>query len=182
MIINFSPVFADDSIVAFVAGDKITINDQEFDFTPLQPGFVLPLDAIDSTHFAGPVVRQVSGELEMTLRLPHPNDAPEYMRFPEPIHVTQDGLVLLPVYVAPEPPELSYVPEPEPEQDDGLLTSETNSYTSGAGSLEQEHRGDPVPTIDGLDGDPAAGDPEADPGIGNEEAGGSPVESDRGIE
>ena len=119
MIINFSPVFADGSTVVFVAGDKITINDQEFDFTPLKPGFVLPQDAIDSIHFAGPVFRQASGELEVTLRLPHHPDAPEYMQFPDPIRVTKDGPVEVPTYVAPEPPDLSYVPELE--QDDGLL-------------------------------------------------------------
>lgn len=112
MIINFSPVFADDSIVAFVAGDKITINDQEFDFTPLQPGLVLPPDAIESIHFVGPVSRLESGELEMTLRLPHATTASDNVKFPEPVRALK-GRVRIPKDQTPPPETLPPVIEPE---------------------------------------------------------------------
>ena len=117
MIINLSPVFSDDKITAFVSGDKITINDQEFDFSPLSSG-TLPADAIDSAHFAGPVFRRKNGEIELTLRLPHAPGASENMTFPEPVR-TLKGRVNLPEdqTPVPEPPPPLQEPD-EVESDD----------------------------------------------------------------
>ena len=103
MEITLTPVFSDDPIISASAfGDVLTIGDQSFDFGPLQDGAHLPAGAIDSPHFIGPVER-IDGELHLTLRFPHGWDASERLRFPEPIHMTGDGPVPLPVDPVPEP-------------------------------------------------------------------------------
>lgn len=106
MIINLSPACSEGTITASVSGDKITINGQEFDFSPLGSG-ILPADAIESDHFLGPVFRRENGEIELTLRLPHAAGASETMTFPHPVRAV-DGPVVLPKDTTPSP-------EPEPE-------------------------------------------------------------------
>lgn len=78
-----------------VSGDLLTLNGESFDFGQLPDGASLPLEAIASEHFAGPVSR-IEGELHLTLRFPIGPDASEAARFPSPIHVTTDGPVELP--------------------------------------------------------------------------------------
>lgn len=95
MRISFSPVRMDDTLTITKAGDKLTVNRRVFDFSVIPEGATLPADAIDSEWFAGAVER-ISGELIMTLRLPHGPDAPEHMRFPQPLENVQDGIVLIP--------------------------------------------------------------------------------------
>ena len=95
MQIKLSPQRLEGALVASVAGDVITINNQLFDFSQLPEGATLPADAIDSEHFAGPVER-INGEIHLTLRLPHGANPSQAVAFPEPIHVTQDGPVALP--------------------------------------------------------------------------------------
>ena len=114
MIINLSPVFSEDVISAFVDGDKITINGEEFDFGPLLPGQTLPFGAIDSYHFAGSVVRHDTGVIEVTLRFPHPVNASENMRFPAPINAVSE--VEFPQNTTPPEQE----PEPLPELDENM--------------------------------------------------------------
>lgn len=89
MIINFSPVFTDNPkpLSAAVSGSTIVINGETFDFSPLEKGQILPARAINSEYFLGPVVRHDEGELEVTLRLPHPFNASENMKFPQPVTV-----------------------------------------------------------------------------------------------
>ncbi|WP_298187842.1 hypothetical protein [uncultured Pseudomonas sp.] len=100
MIIKLSPLRLDEALEASVAGDVITLNGQAFDFTQLPEGATLPADAIDSGHFGGPVER-ISGELHLTLRLPHGPNPSRAVAFPEPAHVTQDGPVKLPTDEVP---------------------------------------------------------------------------------
>ena len=95
MKIILSPVRMDETLEASVAGDVITLNGQDFDFTQLPEGATLPADAINSEHFVGPVER-INGELHLTLRLPHGPNPSQAVAFPEPIHVTEDGPVALP--------------------------------------------------------------------------------------
>ena len=96
MKIILSPVRMDETLEASVAGDVITLNGQDFDFTQLPEGATLPADAIESDYFAGPVSR-INGELHLTLRLPHGPNPSQHAAFPEPIHVTEDGPVALPL-------------------------------------------------------------------------------------
>ena len=95
MQIKLSPQRLEGALVASVAGDVITINNQLFDFSQLPEGATLPADAIDSEHFVGPIER-INGELHLTLRFPHGPNPSQAVAFPEPIQVTQDGPVLLP--------------------------------------------------------------------------------------
>lgn len=94
--INLSPVRSDDTVpVLSVNGASITIDNQDFDFGFLNDGDVLPNSAISSEHFCGDVSR--TGDIvEVTIRLPHGPDAPESVRFPQPILVEQDGAITLP--------------------------------------------------------------------------------------
>lgn len=100
MKINLDPVFSEDTIIAFVSGDSITVNEVLFDFSKLLYGYSLPSSAIDSEYFIGPVTRTETGHIELTLRFPHPFDASENMRFPEPIFA-KDGVVMFPVNTTP---------------------------------------------------------------------------------
>lgn len=97
MQIQLSPVLTPAHLIVEKAGEVLTINGEAFDFSALPDGGELPADAITSEWIIGPVTR-VSGELHLTLILPHGDDAPEATRFPEPITVTGDGPVDLPPY------------------------------------------------------------------------------------
>lgn len=103
MNIKLSPVRHHETLTVSRAGDILTINGEQLDFSPLPDGATLPADAIDSDHIVGQVSR-IDGELHLTLRLPHgPNPSPA-VAFPEPITVTADG-----------PIELPHDPEPDQE-------------------------------------------------------------------
>lgn len=132
MIINLNPVRSDEpALILQVEGDIITINGESFDFTPLPAGYQLNAEDIESEWFGvHPVVRSENGELSMTLRFPHPSGAGEDMRFPVPIHVTQDGPVALPTYTAPEPLPSTPPPQPEPVHEDLELLESTASSTN----------------------------------------------------
>jgi len=103
MHITLSPVRLDETLTATRAGDVLTLNGQAFDFGPLPEGATLPAEAIASDWIVGPVSR-IDGDLHLTLRLPHGPNPSQAVAFPEPIHVTEDGPIVLP-----------FDPEPEPE-------------------------------------------------------------------
>ena len=172
MIILLSPVIAEEPpLILSIKGQVVTVNGEDFDFGIIPSGYTLPRGSVDSPWFAESVItRDHDGVLTLPIRFPYPEGAGEDMRFPAPILVTQDGPVGLPFYIAPEVPNLEDFPGPSGEDPD----------TGEFGSTDVVPDGYTVPSIDGLDGDPAAGDEEADSRVGVEEAGGSPVESDRG--
>lgn len=95
MQINLSPVRLDETLIASITGEVLTLNGEAFDFSQLPEGATLPADAIDSEHFVGPVER-INGELHLTLRLPHGANPSQAVAFPEPIAVTENGPVALP--------------------------------------------------------------------------------------
>ena len=116
MQITFSPQFRP-PVVYSRAGDVLTIDGEDFDFSDVLDGDTLPAEAVSSDMVVGDVSR-IAGVLHLTLILPHGINAPETTRFPEPITLEGDGLVTLPVYnIEPEPE-----PEPEPETDQVRLT------------------------------------------------------------
>lgn len=96
MIINLSPIRSDVPLFVVRAGDTLSVNGQDFDFSPLPVGADIPADAMDSPWFAGPVSRGTEGVLHLTLLLPHGKDPSPAVAFPEPLVVTEDGLVELP--------------------------------------------------------------------------------------
>lgn len=94
MIIKLSPVLSDEPLTLAVSGDTLLINDVLFDFSPLPAGAVLPVSAIGSTWITEDVKR-VDGVIQVTVMLPHAEDASEAARFPQPI-TAADGPVELP--------------------------------------------------------------------------------------
>lgn len=115
MKIKLSPIRMDEQLTASVDGDKISINGEVFDFTPLQEGAIIPADAVQSDWIVGDVCL-ILGEIHLTLRLPHGMNAPHETRFPaayyEPMTVV-DGPVPLPPYDAEPEAEPMQLPEPE---------------------------------------------------------------------
>lgn len=101
MHITLSPVRLDETLIASRAGDVLTLNGEAFDFTQLPEGGTLPAEAIASDWIVGPVSR-ISGELHLTLRLPHGPNPSQAVAFPEPIHVAEDGPIALPFDPEPE--------------------------------------------------------------------------------
>lgn len=95
MHITLSTVRLDETLTASLAGDVLTLNGQPFDFSQLPEGATLPADAIESEHIVGDVSR-ISGEIHLTLRLPHGANPSQAVAFPAPIHVTKDGPIPLP--------------------------------------------------------------------------------------
>lgn len=95
MKINLSPQRRDDTLSMSRAGAVLTVNGEAFDFSAMSAGDTLPLGAVKSSWFVGPV-ENVDGELEMTIILPLPfNYSPE-QAFPQPLIDVPDGPVLLP--------------------------------------------------------------------------------------
>jgi hypothetical protein len=76
-------------------GDVVTINGEDFDFSVLPDGALLPRDAIDSPWISGAVTRD-GGVLNIPMILPHGPDASETVRNPDPVEVTEDGPISLP--------------------------------------------------------------------------------------
>ena len=96
MKLIFSPQRRDDVLILSKSGDALTINGTVYDFTPLTEGATLQKDAIGCEWICGDVSR-INGELEIPILLPHGPNASESARFPEPLTVTNDGQVVLPI-------------------------------------------------------------------------------------
>lgn len=96
MKLNLSPQRRDDMLVVEKNGDSLILNGDVLDFAPLPEGATLPSDAIDNPWIIGDVTRK-DGQLELTLLFPHGAEASEAARFPEPLVVTENGNVELPV-------------------------------------------------------------------------------------
>lgn len=95
MKIQFTPQRRDDELVISKAGDVLTLNGEAFDFSQISNGDTLPVGAIKSTWFAGPVMR-VNKELILTLVLPLPANFSQAQAFPDPLLKVADGVVVLP--------------------------------------------------------------------------------------
>lgn len=95
MLIKFNPQRRDDTLAVVKQGDTLIVNGVEYDFSAVPAGATLPADAIDSDLFSGPVER-INGELHITLTLPHGPNPSQAVAFPQPITVTNDGVVELP--------------------------------------------------------------------------------------
>lgn len=96
MKLLFSPQRRDDTLTLSKSGDALTINGVPYDFSQLPDGATLPREAIDCEWICGDVSR-INGELVIPILLPHGPDASEAARFPEPMAVTIDGQVVLPI-------------------------------------------------------------------------------------
>ena len=95
MKINLSPQRRYDTLTVVKQGDTLTIDGTAYDFSQLPDGGTLPAEAVDCEYIIGSVDR-VDGELELTLLLPHGENASEAARFPQPIIDPADGELELP--------------------------------------------------------------------------------------
>ncbi|TBN49188.1 hypothetical protein [Pseudomonas sp. BGI-2] len=110
MRIKLSPLSTDETLAVVKQGDCLTVNGEDFDFSPMENGDTLPRSAILSQWFVGDVDK-VSGELILTLQLPNPwNYSPE-QAFPVDLVDVPDG----PVEFPPPLPE-ALPPPPVAEQ------------------------------------------------------------------
>ncbi|WMN19281.1 hypothetical protein QL104_07710 [Pseudomonas piscis] len=125
--IKFSPIYAqtlEPLKTLKVEGYKLTINGEEFDFSPLQPGYELSLEAIGSPLFADKASMSVDGALSVTLLMPYDEaSATDAIRFPVPVTVTAPGPVDIPTD-HPAPPPVT----PTVEADHGLLAEQENLH------------------------------------------------------
>lgn len=94
--INLSPVCGlNPALTIEKLSSSLIISGVQFDFSFLADGDTLPRSAIQSDVICSDVSR-IDDVIHITVRLPHGPDAPESVRFPQPILVTQDGPITLP--------------------------------------------------------------------------------------
>lgn len=125
--ITFSPIYAPTFELLKtlnVEGYKLTVNGEEFDFSPLEKGYELSPEAIGSKLFADKAVMSADGVLSITLLMPYDEaTATDAIRFPEPVTVTAAGPVDIPTNHPAQPPVT-----PTVEADHGLLAEQENLH------------------------------------------------------
>ncbi|MCQ2994004.1 hypothetical protein NLO95_07725 [Pseudomonas syringae] len=95
MNIILSPVRLPDTLEVFKEGNKLTVNGEVFDFSPMQEGSTLPSSAINSRWFEQ-AVDMVDGEITLTMFLPNPPNYSPEQAFPVPLLSVPDGLIEFP--------------------------------------------------------------------------------------
>lgn len=95
MLINLSPIRRDAILSVSRKGDVLTINGDSFDFGPLPDGAIIPAGNVPCEWIVGPVER-VSGQLRLTLILPHGPNPSAAVAFPSAIVNPPDGAIVLP--------------------------------------------------------------------------------------
>lgn len=93
MIINRSPIRMDTDHVITVISETILIDGDETDLSFITEGAILPASAVDHPFFISNITR-TNGELVLTLLWPYKEPATDAERFPTPLTVTTDGVVL----------------------------------------------------------------------------------------
>jgi hypothetical protein len=114
MKIALSPSRRDDTLTVVKAGDVLTINGAAFDFSALPDGATIPNGEIPCEWIISPVER-ISGELHLTLILPHGANPSEAVAFPAALNNPPDGELALPF----DPPPIETPIEEEPANVDG---------------------------------------------------------------
>lgn len=70
MQIEITPQRNDAVMQAFASGDVLTVNGEEFDFSPLPEGYTLPYGSVSCPYVVGPVTR-LGGVVRLILVLPY---------------------------------------------------------------------------------------------------------------
>jgi len=96
MKIIFSPQLRNDSLTLVKSGEVLTVNGDDFDFSWLDRGEILPSSAVDSDFICGDVERSEDGELTVPVILPHGANPSHAVAFPDPVTVIEDGDIVLP--------------------------------------------------------------------------------------
>jgi hypothetical protein len=97
LTLNLSPVRSNkpQPSVTYVA-PVLTVNNISYDLSELPEGATAKHPVLGTVERSG-------NDYELTLLITHGFSAPESTRFPEPLTVTVDGPVELPLYNTPEP-------------------------------------------------------------------------------
>lgn len=80
--------------VAFVQGSVITINGEAFDFSFMERGSTLPLEAISSEHFGSDVICDDGGIIRVELKVPVGPGATPEQAFPPLLEGKKYGKVI----------------------------------------------------------------------------------------
>ena len=97
MKIIFAPIRHDQTLTLVKSGDSLIVNGEEYDFSGVSEGAVLPCSAVTCGWLASDVERK-EGVLHMTLLLPHGAQPPFDTMYPNPVVVVKDGPIDLPAY------------------------------------------------------------------------------------
>lgn len=97
MLVKFSPVRRDDTLVVSKSGEVLTINDEEFDFSVIPNGASLPSSAVSCEWVTGDLSRDSGGVLTITLILPHGANPSDAVAFPADLEDPADGVLELPI-------------------------------------------------------------------------------------
>lgn len=94
--IQFSPLRDDNLplLTVAVSGDTLTINGEEFDFSPLKDGDILPASACGTDFIQGSVTK-TGDDIAITLLMPYRANAPMAVTFPDPVAI-EEGDVAVP--------------------------------------------------------------------------------------
>lgn len=91
--ITLSPQFSNASLSIKKIGDTLTINGNQYDFSPLSDGDEIPDDAITNTSIVGSITKS-DGVINLTVLMPYNDpEAPESVTHPEPLMLDKDGEV-----------------------------------------------------------------------------------------
>ncbi len=95
MQIILSPQRRDDALVVTKAGDILTINGDQFNFSTLPEGATIEAGVVPCDWIVGPVER-IDGKIHLTLILPHRPNPSQAVAFPAAISNPPDGPIALP--------------------------------------------------------------------------------------
>jgi len=95
LTIKFSPVRSDKGqLTASLAGKVLTVDGIAYDLDLVPDGATVEHDVLKDLTRTG-------DDFELTLTLPHGTKAAYETRFPQPVEVTVDGDIAVPVYDTP---------------------------------------------------------------------------------
>lgn len=92
MKIKFHTQRRDDELLIKISGDVITVNGDEYDFSPIGEGETLPHSAIALDTFIDDISR-INGELEIGIIIPHKDKPAHAIAFPEDVVFTEGVLI-----------------------------------------------------------------------------------------
>lgn len=88
--IIMQPQYSDNILTLAKSGNALTINGEKYDFSPLEEGYEIPPEAIDCDWIFGSI-KKIDGIIHLTIIMPYNDaDAPDHIRFPEPIMLIED--------------------------------------------------------------------------------------------
>ncbi|MFK4824863.1 hypothetical protein ACI0FM_08750 [Paenochrobactrum sp. BZR 588] len=98
--ITLSPQFSDQILKIEKRGSVLTIGNKSCDFEQLADGSEIPAEAIENDCIVGGITK-TNGIVNVTVLMPYSDvvsysnaDAPERIRFPEPIMMIDDGEII----------------------------------------------------------------------------------------